>query len=52
LKTKKGGVAELDEVPKWESRKRELKEHLESLEQELERAKKTLRFDCSIEAKL
>jgi len=30
---------ELDEVPKWESRKRELKEHLESLEQELERVK-------------
>ena len=26
---------ELDEVPKWESRKRELKGHLESLEQEL-----------------
>lgn len=30
---------ELDEVPKWESRKRELKEHLESLEQEVEKAK-------------
>jgi len=30
---------ELDEVPKWESRNRELKEHLESLEQELERDK-------------